>query len=141
MSDEQATPVGSPAPDAGPADDTPAGATRSLPPFIGTAAAEVAAELPRKAVDAVQLLVDTIHDKAVRPTILATRAVVFGLLVATLVATLVVVGSIAVVRLFDVYVFGHQVWLSYIVLGGALSFAGLAVWSRRTARSSAARAH
>ncbi len=131
----------------GPSDDEtpplpPTGAggasAKPLPPFVGAAAAEAVAELPRKAVDAVQLVVDTIHDKALRPAILATRAVVFGLLVAALATVLVVLGSIAALRLFDVYVFGHRVWLSYVVIGGALTLAGLAVWSRRTARSSVA---
>ena len=107
--------------------------------MMGAAAAEAAADLPRRATDAVQLVVDTIHDKAVRPAILATRAVVFGLVVAALAAVLVTVGSIAVLRLFDVYVFGHRVWLSYIVLGGALTLAGLAAWTRRTTRPSPVR--
>lgn len=122
-------------PDAPRADDAP-GFAGQLPPAVGAAAAGAAAELPRKAADAVQLLVDTIHDKAVRPAALATRAVVFGLLVAALGTVLVVVGSIAVLRIFDVYVFGHSVWLSYVVLGGALTLAGLAAWTRRTARPS-----
>ncbi len=112
------------------------GGAKPMPPFVGAAAAEAAAELPRKAADAVQLVVDTIHDKALRPAILATRAVVFGLVVAALATVLVVVGSIAALRLFDVYVFGHRVWLSYVVIGGALTLAGLVVWSRRTARAS-----
>ena len=110
-----------------------AGIAGHLPPGVGAAATEAATELPRRAADVVQLVVDTIHDKAVRPVVLATRALVFGLLVAALGTVLVVVGSIAVLRIFDVYVFGRQVWLSYIVLGGALTLAGLAVWTRRTA--------
>lgn len=109
-----------------------------VPPAVGAAAAEAAAELPRKAADAVQLVVDTIHDKAIRPAILATRAVVFGLVVAALATLLLVLGSIAVLRLLDVYAFGHRVWLSYVVLGGVLTLTGLAVWTRRTARSTAA---
>jgi hypothetical protein len=133
MSDADTQPTG-PAP--GTDGGTPASAGQ-LPPAVGAAAAEAAAELPRKAADAVQLLVDTIHDKAVRPAVLATRAVVFGLVVAALATLLVVVASIALLRLFDVYVFGHRVWLSYLVLGGALTLAGLAAWTRRTARPSA----
>jgi hypothetical protein len=116
-----------------------AGGPSDIPTAVGAAAAEAAAELPRKAADAVQLVVDTIHDKAVRPAVLATRALVFGLLVAALATLLLVVGSIAVLRLFDVYVFGHRVWLSYVVLGGALTLAGLGAWTRRTARPSPVR--
>lgn len=111
----------------------------AIPSAVGAAAAEAAAELPRKAADAVQLVVDTIHDKAIRPAILATRAIVFGLLIAALAVLLLVLGSVAVLRLFDVYVFGHRVWLSYVVLGGALTLAGLGAWTRRTARPSSVR--
>lgn len=112
----------------------PAGGT-GLPPAVGAAAAE----LPRKAADAVQLLVDTIHDKAVRPAVLAARAIVFGLLVAALATLMLVMGSVAVLRLLDVYVFGHRVWLSYLVLGGVLTIVGLGAWTRRSARPSPVR--
>ncbi len=139
---DAATTPADPAPPPGDegAPSAPAGTgTRGgLPPFVGAAAAEAAAELPRRAADAVQLVVDTIHDKAVRPAILASRAVVFGLVAAALAVVLVVVGSVALLRLLDVYVFGHRVWLSYVVLGGALTLGGLAVWTRRTARPSPA---
>lgn len=112
------------------------GAARSpgTPPPAAVGAAELASELPRKAADAVQLVVDTIHDKAVRPAALAARALVFGLIVAALAAMLVVLGSIAVVRLLDVYAFAPRVWLSYVVLGGLLTLGGLGAWSRRTGR-------
>ncbi len=135
MSDVHATPMEPGASRAG-AEGLLAG---QLPPAVGAAAAEAAAELPRKAADAVQLLVDTIHDKAVRPAVLATRAIVFGLLVAALGMLLAVVGSIALLRILDVYAFGHRVWLSYIVLGGVLTLAGLGAWTRRTARPSPVR--
>lgn len=107
----------------------------TLPPAVGAAAAHLAADFPRRATDAVQLVVDTIHDKAVRPAVLIARAIVFGLVVTTLASVMMIVASLAVLRLFDVYVFTHRVWLSYVVLGGALTLAGLAAWSRRTVRS------
>lgn len=132
MSDQDAPRAASgPAPGGG---SSPAAS--GIPPVIGAAAEAAAAELPRKAADALQLLVDTIHDKAIRPAVLATRAVVFGFLIAALTTLLVVMGSIAVLRIFDVYVFGKTVWLSYVVLGGALTLCGLGAWSRRTARPS-----
>jgi hypothetical protein len=108
------------------------GTAGHLPPAVGAAVADAAAELPRRAADLVQLVVDTIHDKAVRPALLATRVLVFGLIVAAVGTVLVVVGSIALLRIFDVYVFGRQVWLSYIVLGGALTLVGLGAWTRRS---------
>ncbi len=144
MTDEHATPTDATAPQPGAATagaGRAGGAAQGVPPFMGGATAQAAADLPRKAADAVQFVVDTIHDKAVRPAILATRAVVFGLVIAALAVVLVVVGSIALLRLFDVYVFGHRVWLSYIVIGGAFTLVGLAAWTRRTARPSPVRPH
>ncbi|MGH9081946.1 MAG: hypothetical protein ACRDY3_12310 [Acidimicrobiales bacterium] len=92
-------------------------------------------EWPKKAADAVEMVVDAVHDKAIRPATLAARAVVFGLLVAALAAVLIVVVSVAVVRLLDIYAFGNRVWISDAVVGGLLTLAGLAAWSRRTTRT------
>jgi hypothetical protein len=111
----------------------------ALPPQVGAAAAEAAAEFPRKAADAVQLVVDTIHDKAIRPAVLAARAIVFGLVVAAVSTLVLILGSVALLRLLDNYFFSGQVWLSYIVLGGAITLAGFGAWSRRTVRPAAAR--
>jgi hypothetical protein len=94
-------------------------------------------EWPRKAADAIDLAVDTIHDKAIRPVLLAARAVVFGVLVAALALAVVVLLSVGLVRLLDVYVVGGRVWISYAVLGGIFTVAGLTAWSRRTAGSTA----
>lgn len=112
-----------------------------LAPLLGAAASEVVSELPKKAADAIARLVDLVHDKGVRPAVLATRVVVFGVLVAALSVVVLVLGSVAVLRLFDVYVFGRTVFLSYIVLGGALTLLGLAIWTRRSTRTSRARSH
>ena len=115
----------------------------TVPPQVGAAAAQAAqvaaAQFPGKAADAVQLLVDTIHDKAVRPVTLAARAVVFGLIVAAMTTVLVVTGSIAALRLLDNYAFPHRVWLSYAVIGGLFTLAGLGAWTRRSARPSQVR--
>lgn len=94
-------------------------------------------EWPKKAADTVELVVDTIHDKAIRPLTLAARAIVFGLVVAAVSVVLLVLVAIAVVRVLDNYAFGHQVWASYCVVGGVFTLAGLVAWSRRVARPSA----
>jgi hypothetical protein len=98
----------------------------------------VTAAWPAKAADAVDLVVDTIHDKAIRPLILAGRVIVFGLLIAALSTMLTVVLSIALVRLLDVYAFGHRVWASDALLGFVFTVVGLGAWSLRSRRSGAA---
>jgi hypothetical protein len=112
---------------------TDASGPSGAPAGVGAAAAGAAAELPRMAADAVQLVVDAVHDKAIRPVVLLARAVVFGLIVAAGAVLFVTLGSIAALRIMDVYGFGRQVWLGYVVLGGLLTLAGLVAWSRRTA--------
>lgn len=102
-----------------------------------TATGPATGEWPRKAADAVDLVVDTIHDKAIRPALLAARAVVFGVLAAALALVVVVLLSVGLVRLLDVYVVGGRVWISYAVLGGIFTVAGLAAWARRAAGSTA----
>jgi len=92
------------------------------------------AEWPARAADTVEQVVAAVHDRVVRPLVIAARAVVFGLLVATMVLILVVLFSIAVVRLLDVYAFGHRVWASDLVVGGFVTLLGLLAWSRRRAR-------
>jgi len=95
-----------------------------------------ATQWPVKAADVVDLVVDTIHDKAVRPILLAARVMVFGLLVAALVLVVLVLLSIGLLRLLDVYAFSGRVWISYAVLGGVFTLAGIFAWSRRTVRTS-----
>jgi hypothetical protein len=89
-------------------------------------------EWPTKAVDLIDLLIDTIRDKVIRPVILVGRSIVFGLLIAALVIVLAVVVAVAILRLLDVYAFAHHVWASYTVLGVLFTVVGLWAWSKRT---------
>ena len=89
-------------------------------------------EWPGKAVDLIDLVIDTIRDKVIRPVILVGRSIVFGLLIAALVIVLAVAVSVAVLRLLDVYAFAHHVWASYTVLGVVFTIVGLWAWSKRT---------
>ena len=89
-------------------------------------------EWPAKAADLVDLVVDTIRDRVVRPIILVGRTIVFGLLIAALVTVLAVVVAVAVLRLLDVYAFANHVWASYTVLGTLFTLVGLWAWAKRT---------
>jgi hypothetical protein len=93
---------------------------------------DLTAQWPTRAADAVDLVVDTIRDRAVRPILVGARAVVFGLLVITLGVVLLVVLSVSVVRLLDVYVFPGRVWASYTVLGLIFCAGGAVSWWYRT---------
>lgn len=110
-------------------------------PDTGGPRPEITSAWPAKAADAVELVVDTIHDKAIRPVVLAGRALVFGLLILALGVLLAAVLSVGLVRLLDVYAFGHRVWASDALLGFVFTVAGLAAWSLRTKRTGAGGSH
>jgi hypothetical protein len=80
-----------------------------------------------------------VQDRVVRPLLVAARAIVFGILVATMVLALGVLLSVALVRLLDVYAFPRRVWASETLVGGVLSAIGLVAWSFRRPRRSAER--
>ena len=101
-------------------------------PEENTEKKSVVDEWPTKAVDLIDLVIDTVRDKVIRPVILIGRSIVFGLLIAALVIVLAVVVSVAVLRLLDVYAFAHHVWASYTVLGVVFTIVGLWAWSKRT---------
>ena len=136
-------PTGTPPPSgAGEVDAAPSPEGDS--PALTTPAAAIAAvagDWPKKAADAVDLAVDTIHDKAIRPAFLVARGIVFGLLAAVLVVAVVVWLSVGLVRLLDVYVVGGRVWISYAILGGIFTVIGLVAWSQRTAAPPAREGH
>jgi hypothetical protein len=119
----------------------PAPAEPGSPACVGarggaaTSLHDFGAEWPKKAADTVDLVVDTIHDKAIRPVLLAARIVVFGLLIAVLSTVVLVLLSVGLLRLLDVYAFPGRVWLSYAVVGGVFTVVGLLAWTKRTSRA------
>jgi hypothetical protein len=80
----------------------------------------------------VEDVVGVVQDRAIRPILLAARAVVFGILVASMALLLCVLIAIAAVRLLDVYAFGHRVWPADALVGAILVAGGVAAWSKRT---------
>ncbi len=119
-------------PDTPPGDRPPA-----EPAGSGLDMAGLTADLPARAADAVEQLVDTIFDRVVRPLLVAARAVVFGLLVAAIALVIAVLVSVGLVRLLDVYVVGGRVWISYLILGGLFTLLGAYAWSQRASGSPA----
>jgi hypothetical protein len=89
------------------------------------------AEWPARAADLVEEVVGAVHDRVIRPLLVAGRVLVFGLLVGTMALVLGVLVAVAAIRLLDTYAFGHRVWASDLVVGGALTLVGLLAWSRR----------
>jgi len=84
-----------------------------------------------RVVDTIDGVVTTVQDRVIHPLVVAARAIVFGIIVATMALALSILFSIAVVRLLDVYAFRGRVWASDAVVGGLLTAGGLAAWMKR----------
>jgi hypothetical protein len=76
-------------------------------------------------------VLDVVHDKVLRPILLAGRAVAYGLII--LFVGFVLIGAllIGLIRLIDVYCFAGREYLSYVAVGAISLIAGLIVWRKR----------
>ena len=88
-------------------------------------------DLVDRALGALDHGLDVVHDRVLRPIILAGRAVAYGLVVALAAVVLVVVVVVGLMRLLDVYAFAGRDWLSYAVVGALSLATGLVIWRRR----------
>ncbi len=89
-------------------------------------------EWPSKVAQTVEDVVGAVQDRAIRPIILAARAVVFGIVVASMALVLCVLLAIALIRLLDVYAFGHRVWPADALVGALMVVAGALAWTKRS---------
>ena len=86
-------------------------------------------DLPTRGADWVDTVVELLRDRTVRPLTLATRAVVFGIIVFAAAVVTVVLLSITLIRLLTVYAFDGRVWLSDLVVGVLFVALGIVAWS------------
>jgi hypothetical protein len=91
-------------------------------------------EWPARVADTIDDVVTGVHDRVIRPLMMVGRGVVFGLIIATMLLVLGVVAAVALVRLLDIYAFGHRVWASDALVGGVLVAAGAVAWWLRRPR-------
>ena len=85
--------------------------------------------LSARALDTIDTVVATVNDRAVRPAIVAARSVVFGIIIAVVGITVVIMFCIGFIRLTTIA--GHRIWASYIVLGLIFSAVGAVLYARR----------
>ena len=82
-----------------------------------------------RALETIDTVVATVNDRAIRPAIVAARGIVFGIVIAVVAITVVVLFCIGFIRLTTIA--GHRIWASYIVLGLVFSAVGAILYSRR----------
>jgi hypothetical protein len=110
-------------------ENRPSSQTSSLP---GLSALD---DLPVKGADAVDAVVDFIQNKAVRPLTLATRAIVFGIVILTAAVVTLTLIAITAIRILTVYIPGNRVWVSDLIVGAIFVAGGIAAWTQRIDRS------
>jgi fatty-acid desaturase len=98
-------------------------------------------DLAGRAMGAIDLVVDTLHDKVIRPILLIGRTVAFAFIIVVCVSVIAVALCVALLRLLDVYAFGAHQWASWALLGAIFVTGGLVIWRWRktTAKSEGAR--
>ena len=84
-----------------------------------------------KALGTLDHLLDVVHDKVLRPIMLAGRAIAFSAILVLMAIVLVSMLVIGFVRLLDVYAFASHQWLSYLLVGAISLTTGLFIWRRR----------
>jgi hypothetical protein len=74
---------------------------------------------------------DVVHDRVLRPILLAGRALAYGLII--LFAALFLIGAllIGLIRFIDIYCFAGREYLSYVSVGAISLVAGLIIWRKR----------
>ena len=84
-------------------------------------------------VDNLDNAIAMVRDKTVVPAQNATKAVVYGLLVAFFALTAFLMISIALFR--GLVILTGEVWASYLILGGIFVIAGAFCWALRSPRT------
>ena len=90
-------------------------------------------DLSNRALDTIDSVVAAVNDKAIRPAIVAARAVVFGVIIGVIALVVAVLLSVGFIRLTTDYLFHYRVWVSYLVLGAIFCAAGMFAYSKRGA--------
>ena len=88
-------------------------------------------DLAGKAMAWIDDVVDTLHDKIIRPILLAGRSVAFSFIIAFAFFVIAVALCVALLRILDVYLFPDHQWASWALLGIAFTIAGLVIWRNR----------
>jgi hypothetical protein len=92
---------------------------------------------PAQAADAVVRIVDDVKTKTTDNVVLLVRAIVYGLVIAVLGLAIIVMLSVALLRITDAYLpigdgVGSATWAAHGLLGSLVSILGLGAWMSRT---------
>ena len=76
-------------------------------------------------------VLDTVHDKVLRPIIMAARALAYGFIIVLVALVFVAALIIGFIRLLNIYAFHGHEWITYGSVGAVSLILGLVIWRRR----------
>jgi hypothetical protein len=88
-------------------------------------------DLAGTAMSWIDQVVDTLHDKVIRPILLVGRSIAFSFIIIFSVIVIAVAVCVALLRLLDFYVFPDHQWASWALLGILSLTGGLVTWRYR----------
>lgn len=86
----------------------------------------VPAEWPKQAADTVVDTISKVRDKTTKPAIVASRALVYGIIISVVGTVAVVVLMVGLIRVLNNYLPG-EIWTVYLGLGVVFSVIGVAL--------------
>ena len=98
-------------------------------PGLGPVGDWLGGDWPATAADRIESVISSVRRKTTGPAIVASRAVVYGLVAVVLVIMAGILGLIAVLRALDAVL---PMWAVHLLVGAILSLAGMYCWGRRT---------
>ncbi|HEV3328962.1 MAG TPA: hypothetical protein VGZ33_06145 [Acidimicrobiales bacterium] len=88
-------------------------------------------DLAGTAMSWIDQVVDTLHDKVIRPILLVGRSIAFSFIIIFSIIVIAVAVCVALLRVLDVYVFPDHQWASWALLGLISLGLGLFTWRYR----------
>jgi phosphatidylglycerophosphate synthase len=76
-------------------------------------------------------VLDIVHDKVLRPILLAGRVIAYGFIIVLAALVLVAVLLIGIIRFVNVYLFAGHEYITYLAVGALSILAGMIIWRRR----------
>jgi putative Ca2+/H+ antiporter (TMEM165/GDT1 family) len=103
-------------------------------------AAEIPADWPVQAADAIERVVGGVRDKTTGPAITLARGVVYGTFAAIIGIAVLTMLAVIAVRVLDVYlpesVTGDEnTWLAHLIVGIVFCLLGMFSWAKRSRRA------
>lgn len=101
-------------------------------PVAGSDPAQGGDDWTAQVAGTIESVVSAVRDKTTKPVLTIARAVVYGLVAAVFGTAMLILLTIAAIRVLDIVL---PIWGAYLLLGGIFLLAGGFLWTKAWARS------